>query len=212
MEKIECTGVILAGGRNSRLPGEQKTFHRVGNNTMLTRIHSLLSMMFKEVILVVNNPAPFLNINAMIVTDIDSSRCALAGLHAGLFHACYEWSYVTACDMPFISENIIRHLLGQTVPGKQVVIPKTREGVEPLSALYHKSCLSRIEANLEKKQFEIKKIFKPEKVRHIPVQTLEALDPDLRFRFNVNTPADLETARQMARCPVGMQDRVQTKR
>lgn len=43
----------------------------------------------------------------------------------------------------------------------------------------------------------IKKFFKPERVRQIPPGTLESLDPDLRFKFNVNTPADLEKARGM---------------
>ncbi len=197
MEKIDCTGVILAGGCNSRFPGMNKTFHRVGEKTMLARIHTLFSMMFKEVMLVVNDPALFLDINALVVTDIDPSRCALAGLHAGLFHASFDWSYVTACDIPFVSEKIILHLLAQRSPGKQVIIPRTREGLEPLSALYHKSCLPRIETNLEKKVFMIKKILKPERIRQIPPQTLEALDPELRFTFNVNTPADLETARGM---------------
>ncbi len=197
MEKIDCTGVILAGGCNKRLPGINKAFQRVGARTILDRIHTLFSMVFKEVILVVNDPALFLGIDALVVTDIDSSRSALAGLHAGLFHACFEWSYVTACDVPFVSENIIRHLFAQRRSGKQIIIPRTWEGLEPLSALYHKSCLPKIEINLEKKIFMIKKFFKPERVKQIPPHTLESLDPDLRFKFNVNTPADLETARRM---------------
>ena len=189
--------MILAGGRNSRFAGINKAFQRIGETTMLARIHSLFSMMFKEVILVVNDPALFLDIDALVVTDIDPSQCALAGLHAGLFHACFDWSYVTACDAPFVSEKVIRHLFAQRSPGKRIIIPRTREGLEPLSALYHKSCLPRIETNLGKKVFMIKKFFKPERVRQIPPQTLESLDPDLRFKFNVNTPADLETARKM---------------
>lgn len=199
MEKIDCTGVILAGGCSSRFSGINKAFQRVGANTMLARIHDLFSMMFKEVILVVNEPALFLDIDALVVTDIDPSQCALAGLHAGLFHASFDWSYVTACDVPFVSEKIIRYLFAQRRPGKQIIIPKTREGLEPLSALYHKSCMPRIETNLETKVFMIKKFFKSERVRQIPPQTLESLDPDLRFKFNVNTPDDLETARGMVR-------------
>lgn len=201
MEKIDCTGVILAGGCNRRFPGINKAFQRVGANTMLTRIHSLFSMMFKEVILVVNDPALFLDIDALVVTDIDPSQCALAGLHAGLFHACFEWSYVTACDVPFVSEKVIRYLFAQRSPGKQIIIPRTWEGLEPLFALYHKTCLPRIESNLEKKVFMIKKFYKPERVKQIPPQTLESLDPDLRFKFNVNTPADLETAKEMSQVP-----------
>ena len=201
LEKIDCTGVILAGGGNSRFPGINKTFHKVGTTTMLARIHTLFSMMFKEVILVVNDPALFGDIDALVVTDIDPSCCALAGLHSGLFHASFDWSYVTACDTPFVSEKVILHLLAQRSPDKQIIIPRTWEGLEPLSALYHKSCLPRIETNLGKKVFMIKKFFKPARVRQIPPRTLESLDPELRFKFNVNTSADLETARGMVRFP-----------
>jgi molybdopterin-guanine dinucleotide biosynthesis protein A len=201
LEKLDCTGVILAGGRNSRFPGTNKAFHKVGANTMLARIHALFSRMFREVILVVNEPALFLDIDALVVTDIDPSRCSLAGLHAGLFHAGFEWSYVTACDVPFVSEKIMRYLFTQISPGKQVIIPRTWEGLEPLSAFYHKSCLPRIETTLEKKIFMVKKFYKPERVKQIPPRILETLDPELRFKFNVNTPADLETARGMDQIP-----------
>ena len=197
MEQLDCTGVILAGGSNSRFPGTNKAFHKVGTDTMLARIYTLFSRMFKEVILVVNEPALFLDIDALVVTDIDPSRCSLAGLHAGLFHADSEWSYVTACDVPFVSEKIIRYLFSQKTSGKQVIIPKTWEGLEPLSALYHKSCVPRIEATLEKKIFMVKKFYKPERVKQISPRILETLDPDLRFKFNVNTSVDLETARAM---------------
>jgi molybdopterin-guanine dinucleotide biosynthesis protein A len=203
LEQLDCTGVILAGGCNSRFPGTNKAFHKVGANSILGRIHALFATMFREVILVVNEPGVFLDIDTLVVTDIDPSKCSLAGLHSGLFHASFEWSYVTACDVPFVSEKIIRYLFTQISPGKQVIIPKTREGLEPLSALYHKSCLPRIEATLEKKIFMVKKFYKPERVKQIPPQTLEALDPDLRFKFNVNTPADLEMARGMDQEPRG---------
>ena len=199
MDKFDCTGIILAGGRNSRLPGMKKAFLQVGTDTMMDRIYSLFASVFQEVILVVNDPAAFLSVDALVVTDIDPSRCALAGLHSGLFHASFDWSFVTACDVPFVSEAVIRHLWEQRAPDKQIIIPKTREGLEPLSCLYHKSCIPRIETSLAKKQFMIKKFFKPERVKQIRPEVLESLDPQMRFKFNVNTPTDLEKARTMAR-------------
>ena len=195
MEKFDCTGVILAGGCNSRLPGIKKTFHKIGSKTIIERIISVFSRLFPQVILVVNDPRDFLGLDALVVTDIDPSQCALAGLHAGLFYADFDWSYVTACDTPFVSEKIIRYLLAQRDYGKQIIIPKTKGGLEMLSALYHKSCLPRVETNLEKQVFKIKRILKPEKSIQIPPRVLEYLDQDMRFALNVNTLQDLETAR-----------------
>ena len=197
MEKFNCTGVILAGGCNRRLPGIKKTFHKVGSKTIIERIISVFSKLFPQVILVVNDPGEFLGLDGLVVTDIHPSRCSLAGLHAGLFYADYDWSYVTACDLPFVSENVIRYLLAQRDSGKQIIIPKTRGGLEMLCALYHKSCLPRIETNLEKQVFMIKNIISPGKSLQIPPRVLESLDQDMRFAFNVNTLQDLKTARNL---------------
>lgn len=196
--KYDCTGVILAGGENSRLPGKKKTFHRVGDQMMLTRIHTLFSKLFTEVILVVNDPKAFVGWDALVVTDIIPSRCALAGLHAGLFYASNPWAYVTACDVPFVNEQVIHHLVSQRAPGLEVVIPRTDEGLEPLAALYSKACIPPIETTLNNNIFMIKKFFRKNRVKEIPVSVLKKLDPDMRFVFNVNTPEDLETAISLA--------------
>lgn len=197
--KFECTGVILAGGKNTRLPGKKKSFHQVGESTMLERIYDLFTDLFPEIILVVNEPKEFIGLDAMVVTDIIPARCALAGLHAGLFHASYPWAYVTACDFPFASRTVIEYLVQRTGPGAQVVIPKTPEGLEPLTAVYSKTCIPLIEANLEKKIFMIKKFYNKKRTREIPFEKLKKLDPDLHFKFNVNTPEDLAQARQLAK-------------
>lgn len=197
--KFDCTGVILAGGKNSRLPGKKKTFHRIGDKMILESIYKVFSSLFKEVIIVVNDPEDFAGWDMTVVTDIIPSQCALAGLHAGLFYASYPHAYVTACDTPFVEPRVIEHIVSQVEPGFEVTIPQTDDGVEPLSAVYSKECIPLIEKNLEKNIFMIKKFFRKKKVKEIPVSQLRALDPSMRFIFNVNTPKDLEQAKQMTK-------------
>jgi molybdopterin-guanine dinucleotide biosynthesis protein A len=196
--ELDCTGVILAGGKNSRLPGKKKTFHRVGEHSILERLCTLFSKLFKETLIVVNEPEAFMGLDMMVVTDIIPARCVLAGLHAGLFYASYPYAYVTACDIPFASEAVIRHLVDQVRPGDHVVIPRTDDGLEPLSAVYSKQCIPLIEESLKNNIFMIKKFYKKNHVREVPMSVLKKLDPGMGFIFNVNTPADLEKARQMA--------------
>ncbi len=166
---------------------------------MLTRIHGLFSKLFKEVIIVVNDPKDFIGWDMMVVTDIHPSRCALAGLHAGLFYSSHPWAYVTACDVPFANEQVIRHLIGQIEQCVEVIVPRTDDGLEPLAALYSRECIPLIENNLEKKILMIKKFFRKKKIKEISVSNLKKLDPSMRFMFNVNTLEDLKTARSMAK-------------
>ncbi|MBC2705369.1 molybdenum cofactor guanylyltransferase [Desulfobacula sp.] len=196
--KFNCTGVILAGGKNSRLPGKKKAFRKIGDFMILESIYGLFSNLFKEVIIVVNEPEEFAGWDMTIVTDIIPSKCALAGLHAGLFYASYPYAYVAACDTPFIEQSIVEYIVDQIQPGYEVIIPRTDDGLEALSAVYSKDCIPLIEENLKKNIFMIKKFFRKKKVKEIPVEQLKMLDPKMRFIFNVNTPEDLEKAKTIA--------------
>ena len=193
--KFDCTGVILAGGKNSRLPGKKKTFRKIGDVMILESIYELFSNLFREVIIVVNEPKEFAGWDMTVVTDIIPSQCALAGLHAGLFYASFPYAYVAACDTPFIKQSIVEYIVGQIEPKYEVIIPRTDDGLEALSAVYSKDCIPLIENNLKKNIFMIKKFFRAKKVKEIPVEQLKALDPAMEFIFNVNTPEDLEKAK-----------------
>jgi len=193
--KFDCTGVILAGGKNSRLPGKKKTFRKIGDVMILESIYELFSNLFKEVIIVVNEPKEFAGWDMTVVTDIIPSQCALAGLHAGLFYASFPYAYVAACDTPFVKQSIVEYIVGQIEPKYEVIIPRTDDGLEALSAVYSKDCIPLIENNLKKNIFMIKKFFRQKKVKEIPVEQLKALDPAMEFIFNVNTPEDLEKAK-----------------
>ena len=195
---FDYTGVILAGGKNSRLPGGKKAFRKIGDEMILETIYELFSSLFKEVIIVVNEPREFAGWDMMVVTDIIPVKCALAGLHAGLFYASYPYAYVTACDTPFVKRSVVEYIVGSIRPGYEVIIPQTDDGLEPLSAVYSKDCIPLIEENLKKNIFMIKKFFRKKKVKEIPVDKLKMLDPQRQFIFNVNTPKDLEKAKTIA--------------
>ncbi len=196
--KFNCTGVILAGGKNSRLQGKKKTFRKIGNTMILETIHDIFKRLFNEVIIVVNEPQDFADWDMNIVTDIIPARCALAGLHAGLFYASFPQAYVTACDAPFVNPKVIEYIVQQADPKCDVVLPRTDMGTETLSAVYSKACIPLIEKNLEQNIFMIKKFFRKKKVKEIPIEKLRQWDPDTRFIFNINTPEDLEKAKRMA--------------
>lgn len=196
--KFDCTGVILAGGKNVRLPGKKKAFQKVGETTIIDKLYRLFSALFKETIIVVNEPRDFTGLNMTIVTDIFPSRCALAGLHAGLFYASFPHVYATACDTPFADKKVIEYIVNQVDEYHDIVLPRTDDGFEALCATYSRKCLPVIEKNLKNNILMIKKFYDWERVKEIPPATLKALDPDMQFIFNINTPDDLKKARKMA--------------
>jgi len=186
-----CGGIILAGGLNTRMGGKNKAFLEVGGESILDGLYATCKDLFSELVLVTNSPREYLAWDLPIVTDLFPVRSSLTGIHAGLFHISTAHAFVTACDMPFLKKDLIKVLLGEVEPRWDVVIPNTREGYEPLCAVYSKRCLRPIERQLEQGEAKIANFFSRVRVKEVAEDRLRAADPKLVSFFNINTPEDL---------------------
>lgn len=190
------SGIILAGGKSSRLNGADKALLSLGPWNPMERIYSVFKDLFDEIILVTNDPLRHLAWDVMIVTDIFDLRSSMTGLHAGLYSASNPYAFCVACDMPFINGRAVAEMVALAEPPWDVVIPETPGGLEPLFAVYSIKCLDAFERNLKKGSLKIQSAFRKLRIKKIKSEILKTWDPDFDSFFNINTPADLETARQ----------------
>jgi molybdopterin-guanine dinucleotide biosynthesis protein A len=192
-----CTGVILAGGQNKRFGGQNKAFIRIGEKRIVDRLMDLFSRLFDQVVLVTNDPAAYMDVDALIVSDHYQKRNSLNGLHAGLFAAAHETAFFVACDTPFAREALIRCVLEHIEPKADIVIPSTPDGFEPLFAVYRKTCLPAMADQLERDRFKIQGLFRKLRVKTVDEAELRRADPELISFFNINTPEDLKMAESL---------------
>ncbi|MGB5992561.1 MAG: molybdenum cofactor guanylyltransferase [Desulfobacterales bacterium] len=198
MMKNKFTGVILAGGKNSRFSGKNKALVRIGGKRILDRIYEVFTILFDKIILVTNDPVQYMDWDFDIVTDIFPIRSSLTGIHTGLFYTATPYAFFVACDIPFIKKELIEVLLDGVEPNIDIVIPETSKGVEPLCSVYSKRCFKPIEEQLEKKSLKIQRVLQKVRVKKIPEDILRTIDPDLVSLYNINTPDDLARAKQAA--------------
>jgi molybdenum cofactor guanylyltransferase len=196
--KNKFTGVILAGGKNSRFSGQNKALTRIGGKRILDRIYEVFTILFDKIILVTNDPLQYMEWDFDIVTDIFPIRSSLTGIHAGLFYIATPYAFFAACDIPFINKELIKMLLDNVESNIDIVIPETSKGVEPLCSVYSKRCFKPIEEKLEKKSLKIQRVFQKVRVKNIPENILRTVDPDLISLSNINTLDDLARAEQAA--------------
>ncbi len=196
--KIPCSGIILAGGLNKRFGGKNKALIHCGGKRILDRIYDVLQPLFDEIILVANDPLPYLEWDLKIVSDLFPFRCSLTGIHAGLYYATNPFAFVTACDTPFLKKALVQKILDQIDPQADLTIPETKAGLEPLCAVYSKKTLSRIEPYLIQEKVKIIRIFGKRRVKRIPENLLRQTDPDLVSFFNINVPEALKEAEEIA--------------
>ena len=194
--KNDCTGVILAGGRNSRFSGKNKALIPVAGKRILDRIYEVFTNLFDNILLVTNDPLQYISWDFDIVTDIFPIRSALTGLHTGLFYITTPYAFFASCDIPFLKKELVEILLDGIEPEIDIVIPETSKGVEPLCAIYSKRCLKPMEEKLLIKSFKIQHIFQRLRVKKVPENILRTVDSDLASFSNINTPDDLAKAEE----------------
>lgn len=195
--RFPCTGVILAGGQNERFSGINKAFINVGGKRILDRTYEIFDSLFDEIILIANDPLKYLAWDLHIVSDIFPFRSSLTGIHTGLFFTNNFYTFITACDIPFLKKELVETVINSIETGVDVIIPETLNGMEPLCAVYSKRCLKPIENNLIQKELKIKQFFKKVRVKKLPENILREKDPDLISFFNINTPDDLARAEEI---------------
>jgi molybdopterin-guanine dinucleotide biosynthesis protein A len=195
--KFSCTGVILSGGLNTRFNGQNKALIRVGQKRILDRLYDVFSDLFDEIILVTNDPMQFVEWDLTIVTDLFPVRSSLTGIHAGLFYMKNPFAFFSGCDTPFLKKDLIEVLLENIDKNKDIIMPETSAGMEPLCAIYSKRCLNTAEHHIKQNKFKIQRALGNHRLKKIPETVLRSKDPELISFFNINTPEDLTRAEEM---------------
>jgi molybdopterin-guanine dinucleotide biosynthesis protein A len=200
------TGAILAGGRATRFGGTDKALLEVDGRSILDRLLDAFDGLFDEILLVTNDPVRYLPWDLWLVSDVRSRRSSLTGLHSALFYATGPHVFVAACDLPFLKRETVRRIAAAARAGVDVTVPETTDGIQPLCAVYAKSCLKPVEALLDRGEFRIRRFFPQVRVVRIAEAELREIDPDLSSFFNVNTPealAEADRRSRSARCRHG---------
>ena len=141
------SGVILAGGTNTRFDGRIKANLIIDGRTIISRITDIFSHVFSEIIIVTNTPEEFGEYNRYkIVSDQFRMVCPLGGIHAALIASTSEALFVVAGDMPLLEKSLIVRQIEYFQNNRcDVLIPAVSQNIEPLHAIYNISILKRLE-------------------------------------------------------------------
>jgi molybdopterin-guanine dinucleotide biosynthesis protein A len=186
------TGFILLGGKSSRY-GSNKAFVEIEGLRLVDRIAGVMKSIFHRVVLLTNTPEEYAYLRMPTVEDLVKGLGPMGGVYTGLMTLSDEVGFFVACDMPFLSESLIRHMV-EVRDDFDVVVPRMDWMLEPLHALYSKKCLPVIQDAIERRQHQIVKCFAGMRVRYVDEEELRLWDPALRSFFNINKPQDLPGA------------------
>jgi len=171
------TGVILAGGKNSRI-GLNKAFLEIGGKRIIDRTVEIYKKIFDEILIITNTLEDYQyltesvilgeakNLKLKIYTDLIPHRGSLGGIYTGLYYSKSDYAFFSACDMPFLNERVIRHII-KGAKDYDIIVPYFKHRLHPLHAVYSKKCLPLIKVMVGKNRLKIKDLFLKCKVKRV---------------------------------------------
>ena len=183
-------GVILAGGRASRMGGRDKAFAAVAGEPIVARTVRVFRALFPQVIVSTNRPERFAAFGVDTVADRFPGAGPLAGIHAAMLASRYPHVFVAACDMPGLDPDVIRVVV-ERIGTADAVVPRWEGDVEPLHAVYALRALPAVEAALESGRNAMRDFLGTVQVEWVDEAELRALRGAAASLTNVNTPEDL---------------------
>ena len=211
------SAVILAGGNSLRL-GAEKSLLEFEGKSLICWTAEILSQAADEVIIVARDRRHAESLERIIFESNEDAGSEpppkafftwdsipgfgpVAGLEAGMRRARGRLVFATGCDLPFLKPEVIERLfeLADVVEGYEAAVPVQPNGFfEPLHSVYDRekmqiACIRALENGERRIHVPLQELC----VNHVSIDQLRPLYPDLLSFFNLNTRADLETARAL---------------
>jgi molybdopterin-guanine dinucleotide biosynthesis protein A len=191
-------GIILSGGENSRM-GRNKAFLTLKGRMFLWIIIEALSPLFDDLVLVTREPERYEGFPVRTVSDVFPERGPLTGIFSGLSATPDQKNFCVGCDMPMINTGLVQYMMNMAY-GFDAVVPlvkgqkkKRRSQIEPLHAVYDKSCLPVMERNLVEGRKSLTDLVRSLNVRYLSEGEAACCDPDLRSFQNINRPEEYQS-------------------
>lgn len=195
-KEINTSGVVLAGGRSSRMKFN-KAFAQISGRPVINIILDKFRTLFDEILIISNDPELYTFLGIPVYTDIYPRMGPVAGIHSALYHCKHDSAFVMGCDVPFMNMDLVRMMISR-LDGYDSVVPRLDNQLQPLAAVYNRSCLPILTDCLETNRVKLVRIFDELNALEITRTEIEAFGVAEEMFLNVNDIQALNLAAQIA--------------
>jgi molybdopterin-guanine dinucleotide biosynthesis protein A len=192
MNTEQITGLILAGGRGTRMGHVDKGLQNFRGAPMALHVMLRLQPQVGELMINANqNLAPYESFGVPVWPDeMQGHAGPLAGMQTGLIHCTSDYMVTAPCDSPFLPTDLVQRLADSLLDaGADLAVAVTGEGatrqVHPVFCLMKASLLQHLTEYLRDGGRKID-------AWYASLNTVEvAFEDEAAFR-NINTMAELK--------------------
>jgi molybdopterin-guanine dinucleotide biosynthesis protein A len=183
------TGVVLAGGRGSRMGGVDKGLQPFRGKPMAAHVIERLAPQVDELLINANrNPQAYGALGHRVIADeIEGFAGPLAGFERGLAHARGKLVVTVPCDSPFLPHDLVARLrTALDTQGAQVAVAKTGDQAHPVFCLMRREVHGSLNQFLASGQRKIDRWYSQLALVEVP------FDDEADAFLNINTREELK--------------------
>jgi molybdopterin-guanine dinucleotide biosynthesis protein A len=187
--RVSRGGFVLVGGASSRM-GRDKALIEFEGSALAVRIAECVRKVAGSVTLI-GPPERYRNLGYNVIADRASGYGPMGGVYTALVSTHSEWNLIVACDMPFITTDLLEALFADAESGPSTadcIVPETVTepgrpgGIDPLCAVYQRRCASPARRAIDRNILKMHDFVSTLRCRRHPVA-----DPTPLANFNLPT-------------------------
>ena len=207
VRRADLSCVVQAGGLSSRMGCDKARIPFCGR-PLIERVLERLALIGSELVVTTSRPdelsyleeCTFGGMEPRVVMDVDGPAGAMRGIASSLIAARLPLVAIVACDMPFVSPELIDALAHRVdADALDVCVPREERGIEPLCAVWRRqACAPVARELLDQDRQRIRCLIDRVHAGYLDEpQIIEAAGSTLCFE-NVNTPEEFAAAELLA--------------
>ncbi len=192
----KITGVILAGGKSSRM-GFNKADAEVNGETMLKIMIEKLREVTPNII-VSSGSISYPNIPWLQIPDEFPQNGPMGGIYSVLKASTSSLNLIVSCDIPLVSVSLLKYIVSEAKEnGALLTVPVDCTGSpQMLCAVYHKDILPVLKQQIDLNQLKMRSLLDLVSVEYINITKEHPLYNENDF-INVNNASTLQVVREL---------------
>jgi molybdopterin-guanine dinucleotide biosynthesis protein A len=194
-------GILLAGGKSSRMGGGDKCMRPLGGTPILAHVIERLKPQVSDMIINANGDlARFAPFGLPVVEDSVSGHAGpLAGVHAGLqwiknHRPDIAYGVTVATDTPFFPTDLVQRFLTELPDRPALMVARSAAGMHPVIGLWPVALADNIEDSLKRGLHKVGGFTDLHRAVEVPFPPVTIGGAEIDPFFNINRPEDLAEA------------------
>ena len=186
-ERSAVTGVVLAGGRSTRMGGQDKGLIQLNGRPLWRWVADCLSSQTNSVVISANRNIDIYRASGIVVIQdsLADFQGPLAGMLSVMQQSAGDWFLFCSCDTPYIPADLLSRFKEKLNEAPAVWV-SDGERDHPTIVLLHRCLIPSLESYLQAGERRVM-VF----LRHSGGHSVDFSDRRAAF-LNVNTPEELE--------------------